>query len=447
MADLLDSFDLTEWLEWSRQWVLTQVLVPENLIQLMLIIVLGAVSLLLAPRLKAASELRRAKSAIALQGLFTTIQSIAFPLCWLVLQWLAVLISSSANWPNNLLMITVSLLSAWTLIKALSLQIRNQAVASLLALGAWSAAALNILGLLEPTIELLDGVAMTLGETRFSLLSVIKAILALSLLLWAATAASAVLEQRIRRISGITPSVQVLFAKLLKIALITIAVFAGLSSVGIDLTAFTVVGGAIGVGLGFGLQKIFANLVSGIILLLDKSIKPGDVITVGTTYGAVNSLGARYVSVLTRDGIEHLIPNEEVITQRVENWSHSDSLIRLRKLIGVHYKSDVRKAMQLCIEAANNVPRVLSDPPVVCLVRDFGDSAVNLELRFWICDPHNGRASVISDIMLNIWDKFHEHGIEIPYPQRDVHLYAQQLTPEEEALKAAHPIPGPSPCR
>lgn len=423
MTSLLERIDLAHWLEWAEHWIESRVLVADILAQLLLITLLGGLSLALAPRIRKAAEVQRAKRAPTFQGLFIALESVAFPLAWLILLWLAVLIVSSANWPNNLLVISVSLLSAWTLIKALSLQIQNQALASLLAVCAWTIAALNILGLLEPTTALLDSAAITLGETRFSLLSVIKAIIALSLLLWMATAASSVFEQRIRRITSITPSVQVLFAKLLKIALVTVAVLAGLGSVGIDLTAFTVVGGAIGVGLGFGLQKIFANLVSGIILLLDKSIKPGDVITVGTTYGAVNSLGARYVSVLTRDGIEHLIPNEEVITQRVENWSHSDSLIRLRKLIGVHYKSDVRKAMQLCLDAANDTPRVLSDPPPVCLVRDFGDSAVNLELRFWIGDPHNGRASVISDIMLNIWDQFHEHGIEIPYPQRDVHLY------------------------
>ncbi len=431
---LLDNIDLAQRFQHSKHWLESQVLVTDNLLQLVVIVLLWILSLWLSPSIRAAIEAWRLRSSPAFHSPFAAIASVAFPLSWLALQWLAVLIFNSANLANNLLTITVSLLSAWTLIKALSLQIRNPAVANLLALCAWSIAALNILNLLEPATTLLDSAAIELGDSRFSLLSVIKAVVVLSLLLWMATAASEVFEQRIRRISSITPSVQVLFTILLKIALLTVAVLAVLGSVGIDLTAFTVVGGAIGVGLGFGLQKIFANLVSGIILLLDKSIKPGDVITVGTTYGAVNSLGARYVSVLTRDGIEHLIPNEEVITQRVENWSHSNSLIRLRKLIGVHYKSDLRKAMQLCTEAANDVPRVLTDQPVVCLVRDFGDSAVNLELRFWIGDPHNGRASVISHIMLNIWDRFHQHGIEIPYPQRDVHLYSQrQGSPITEA--------------
>lgn len=188
------------------------------------------------------------------------------------------------------------------------------------------------------------------------------------------------------------------------------------------MTAFTVFSGAIGVGVGFGLQKIVSNLISGVILLIDKSIKPGDVISVGDEYGWVNSLGARYVSVVTRDGTEHLIPNEELITQRVENWSYSNNLVRLRAPVGVHYKSDVRHAISLCIEAARATPRVLQDPAPVCLLKGFGDSSVDLEIRFWIQDPAEGMSNVLSEVLLRVWDRFHEEGVEIPYPQRDLHI-------------------------
>ena len=204
--------------------------------------------------------------------------------------------------------------------------------------------------------------------------------------------------------------------------LVTAAILFGLSTVGIDLTAFAVVGGAIGVGIGFGLQKIFSNFISGFILLLDKSIKPGDTINVAGQYGRVETLSARYVSVITRDGIEHLIPNEEMIINRVENWSYSHDNIRLRIPIGIHYKSDLDKAIELCLKAAKNVKRVMTLPKPACLIKGFGDNSIDLEIRIWIIDPMNGCANVRSEVLIQVWRLFQEHGVEIPYPQRDLHL-------------------------
>jgi small-conductance mechanosensitive channel len=219
-----------------------------------------------------------------------------------------------------------------------------------------------------------------------------------------------------------TPSVQVLFTKLMKATLVTMAVLAAISTTGIDLTALAVFGGAIGVGIGFGLQRVVANLFAGLILLLDRSVKPGDVVAVAGTYGWVNTLGGRYVSVVTRDGIEHLIPNEEFITTRVENWTHTDSRVRLKIPLGVHYDSDVERALALCVRCAVDTPRVLAEPAPLCQLRSFGDSRVELELRIWIGDPMNGVNNVRSDVLRRIWKTFHEEGIDIPYPQRDVHL-------------------------
>jgi small-conductance mechanosensitive channel len=167
---------------------------------------------------------------------------------------------------------------------------------------------------------------------------------------------------------------------------------------------------------------VVSNLVSGVILLLDRSIKPGDVIEIDGTYGWVSTLNARYASVLTRDGKEYLIPNEDLITQRVTNWSFSNDLIRLHVKVGISYESDPHEAIRLALEAARNIPRVLEDPAPNCVLLEFGDSAVNLELRFWIRDPANGTANIRSKVMLNLWDLYHQHGIEMPYPQRDVTL-------------------------
>ena len=169
-----------------------------------------------------------------------------------------------------------------------------------------------------------------------------------------------------------------------------------------------------------------SNLLSGFILLTDRSIKPGDVIEIEGTYGWINNLRARYVSVITRDGTEHLIPNEDLITQRVINWSHTNDLVRLKMPIGISYKSDVHKAIELVVNTAKTVNRVLADPAPICHLIGFGDSSVNLELRIWINDPVNGVVNVKSQVLLKVWDAFHEDGIQIPYPQRDLHIKSHE---------------------
>jgi small-conductance mechanosensitive channel len=219
-----------------------------------------------------------------------------------------------------------------------------------------------------------------------------------------------------------------------------LAVVLALGSIGIDLTAFAVFSGAVGVGVGFGLQKVVSNLISGVILLLDRSIKPGDVIGIDGTYGSVIALNARYASVQTRDGKEYLIPNEDLITQQVTNWSFSDDLVRLHVKVGISYRSDPHAAIRLGLEAARDVPRVLSEPAPTCLLVEFGDSTIDLELRFWIRDPVNGITNVRSAVMLNMWDLYRQHGIELPHPQRDLTLRNPEalvglLTEHQPAVK------------
>ncbi len=365
-----------------------------------------------------------------LNRLFTGLKQLNTVIAWLLLQWIAIGIVGFIQWPHAALTIVASLLTAWVIIRILSFLIRNKSLARILALFAWSIAALNILGALTPAMELMDQWALNVGAVKVSILTAIKALLALWFALWLASSASTFVERQLGRSESITPAMSALAAKLTRITLILVAILIALSAVGIDLTALAVFSGALGVGLGFGLQKIFSNLVSGVILLLDRSIKPGDVITLGNTFGWINYLGARYVSVITRDGIEHLIPNEELITQRVENWSFSNDLVRLRVPVGISYKSNPRQAAQLCVDAAMETDRVLQDPEPRCNVIGFGDSSVNMELRIWIDDPTQGRGNVVNDVYLNIWDKFHEEGIEIPFPQRDLHL--QSVLGEKE---------------
>ena len=419
----------------AQAWLYQQLLVPSTLVQTVIVGLAFLAARFVAPRIRAWIE-RQARRR-GLEERLTTgaraLAPLALPVCWLTFQWLSVAVAAAMQWPHALVRTTVSLLTAWVAIRLTSSLVRDPVWAKAVALTVWTIAALNILDLLQPTLVLLDQLGLTLGGMRISALTVIKAMLALALLLWVATFASRLLESRIKSAPNLTPSVQVLFTKLLKIVLVTIAVVAALGSVGIDLTAFAVFSGAVGVGIGFGLQKVVANLISGVILLLDRSVKPGDVIAVGQSYGWIDSLGARYVSVVTRDGIEHLIPNEELITSRVENWSYSNNLLRLRAPIGISYGADVRQAMRLCLEAARAAPRVLAQPEPVCLLTGFGDSSVELELGFWIDDPQAGTTNVRSAVLLGVWDRFREHGIEIPFPQRDLHI----RTPAELRLVTA----------
>tara|TARA_B100000902_G_C27168074_1_gene842283 strand:- start:336 stop:1049 length:714 start_codon:yes stop_codon:yes gene_type:complete len=231
----------------------------------------------------------------------------------------------------------------------------------------------------------------------------------------------------------VSPALQVLTIKVLKVLIAAGAIMFAISSVGVDLSAFAVLGGAIGLGLGFGFQKVVSNLISGVILLGDKSIKPGDVIEVDNTYGWINTLGARYTSVITRDGTEHLIPNEMMITEKVVNWSFSDQKVRVRIPFGVSYTSDIHKAMELALQAAGEDVRILKDPVPAARLTGFGDNSVDFEMRGWIVDPTDGLGNIRSSFYLRIWDLFKENGIEFPYPQRDVHL--KELPTVEVNLK------------
>lgn len=421
------------------RWLSQDVLVSSNLIQLATILATFLLARWLGARLavRVAIALEQRETGGRQWRLLQQLATLTVPLTWLALQWLASAVADQAGWPRHLLTIAVSLLSAWVVIRFSSGLIRDESVARLIAYAAWALAALSTLNLLHPAMALLNGIGITLGSTRLSALSLLKGAVALVVLLWGALALSALAERRLAVVGALTPSARVLLAKLAKVLLVTLAVVVGLDTVGIDLTAIAVFSGALGVGLGFGLQKIVANLVSGVILLLDKSVKPGDFIAVGSTYGWIQTLGARYVSVVTRDGTEHLVPNEDLITARVENWSHSSNEVRLRIPVGVAYGTDVRLAMRLCLEAAAAVPRVLAQPRPACLLKSFGDSSLDLELRIWINDPRKGKSNVKSDVLLGVLERFVAHGVEIPFPQRDLHL---RTMPPGAAPAAGQPV-------
>jgi small-conductance mechanosensitive channel len=352
--------------------------------------------------------------------LLANLGSIIFVLIVAIMQ--AATVSLDFQGRFDLLSVAASLATAWVVIALVAGLIRNQFVYRLVAASAWTIAALSILGLLQPTMTTLDSFAIVIGGLHVTPLLVIKTSVLLMLTLWAANTASDFLDRRVQLSADLTPSIQVLIGKLIRLLLITFAILIALSTVGIDFSALALFSGAVGVGLGFGLQKIVSNLVSGIILLADKSIKPGDVISVGDSFGWVGSMGARYTSIVTREGREFLIPNEDFVTQRVINWSYSNDEVRLDGAFGVSYASDPHKICQIAMEATKTVARVLISPAPVCHLKAFGNSSLDFTPRFWIRDPVDGVTNVRGQVLLALWDAFKREGIEIPYPVRDVRI-------------------------
>jgi small-conductance mechanosensitive channel len=336
---------------------------------------------------------------------------------------IAYVITSAAPWPenNHLIYSAMLLAGAWLLISVVSHAIRKRVVGRLFALIVWVFVAASILGIADDVRAILDGIGFTIGDVRFSVLSALKAVFFVGLLMWAALSTGNFLDKRIQKIDELTPSLRVLLGKILRIALIVFAVMLAMQLLRIDLTALTVLSGAIGVGIGFGLQKVVSNFISGMIILLDESIKPGDTITLGETFGWIRELRARFVSVVTRDGREYLIPNEDFITTQVINWSFSDNYVRLDVPFGVAYDSDPHQVIEVAVEAAASVDRVEAQyNRPVCWITEFGDSSINFLLRFWIDDPQQGLTNIRGKVMLALWDAFKEHDIKIPFPHREV---------------------------
>jgi small-conductance mechanosensitive channel len=321
-----------------------------------------------------------------------------------------------------------TLLGTWFVIQLATSILRANLWSRLIASLAWFLALLYIFGMLGPTLELLSSLGFNVGEIRLTVLSILKATVLLLVLLRIGMWGGDYLERKLATVSELTPSTRVLLSKVVKIFAFILIVAVALNSIGLDMTSLAVFSGAVGIGVGFGLQKVVANLISGIILLVDKSIKPGDVIEISGVYGWISDLRARYASVVTRDGKEYLIPNEDLITNQVINWSFSDRKIRLHISIGISYDSDPQQAIELVTKVASDMDRVLSDPKPVCRLTGFGDNSVDLELRFWISDPKKGVVNIKSNILLGIWNTFKENGIQIPFPQRDVHLDIQPFS-------------------
>jgi small-conductance mechanosensitive channel len=306
----------------------------------------------------------------------------------------------------------------------------------------WLLIGFQLVGWFDAMQRTLDSLDLLPGPARFSLWALLKGLIVVTAFVIATTIAGRAIERRVMTLTGLAMSTRIGISKFTYFFLVGLGILLGVNAAGVDLTALTVLTGAIGLGLGFGLQAIASNFVSGFVLLMDKSIKPGDVISftghTGTStenFGWVQELRGRYVVVRDRDGVETLVPNQNLITSSVINWSYSDQRVRLKLPVNISYADDPELALEVLLEAARDHPRILKDPGPVTRLMAFEDYGMRLEVRFWISDPMNGVNNVRSDVNRTIWRLFKKHGIKMPVAQREIRIVADA---------AAHALPGPS---
>jgi small-conductance mechanosensitive channel len=351
--------------------------------------------------------------------LVTSLATIIFA----VLVIAARLVMSHSTWPSRsyLLVVAAKLALAWLAIRLVTSVIRNAFLVKLISLSAWLIAALSVIGQLDAAVEALDSVAIVLGDLRLTPLLVIKLGLLLVVALWLTNIASNFAESRINRSADLTPSIQVLLVKMIRMGLLVVTIAVALGAVGINLSALAVFSGAVGVGIGIGLQKIVANFISGIILLADKSVKPGDLVTIGDSSGRISAMKTRYISVAAGDGREFLIPNEDLVTQKVTNWTYTDKNTLVKVNFATNYDANPRQVCKLAIEIAASSPRAIKSKAPGCILTEFAEAGMKFSLTFWIADP-DGMDNVKSDVMLSLWEAFKREGIKVPYPVREIRV-------------------------
>ena len=370
-------------------------------------------------------------------SLRVTIDSISTAV-FTVLVALERLVMVHATWPSRsyLLAMGAKLGAAWLVIRLVTSVIRNPFIVRVVSISAWLVAALSIIGQLDNVLDALDSVSVVLGGLRLTPLVVIKLGVLLIVALWLTNIASNFVESRITRSGDLTPSIQVLLIKMVRLGLMIFAVTLALSAVGINLSALAVFSGAVGVGIGFGLQKIVANFISGIILLADKSVKPGDLVTIGDNSGRISAMNTRYISVAAGDGREFLIPNEDLVTQKVTNWTYTDKNTLVKVNFGTNYDADPRLVCKLAIETAATTPLALKNKPPNCLLTEFAEAGMKFSLTFWVADPSD-MDKTKSEVMLSLWEAFKREGIRVPYPVRELRVRGGAL-PVETSVEVSN---------
>lgn len=431
LEDVLPADEVTAALTALIDWAETYLLNVSVLIQIGLIFGALVPAIIFGPRLRLLidSQLTRRVSTPFLKRLAGALAELATPIALYLTLTVIRIGLGSADQPMDWVAAAIALMNAWILVRVVTLVIRSRFWSRLAFYIAWPIAALDAFGMLGPVVEQMRELAIPLGQgegghpIEFSLLDVIRTLFYFALLFWGATTLSRLLQQRLEAVEELSPSLKAMISKILNIALPIVALVIALQIAGFNLATLAVFSGAVGLGIGLGLQRIASNFIAGFTLIADRSIKPGDVIEIDETFGWVTSMQARYVAIRTRDGTEILIPNDRFITEGVTNWSRSDKFVRLHAPFGVAYGTeDLKLVQQIATEAAAAAGRVVETPSPVCNLVEFGDSSVNFDLRFWIIDPQNGMANIRSEVLMGLWERLREHDIQIPFPQRDVHI-------------------------
>ncbi len=444
VIDELVPIDLArQWLEQAVVWA------QDTLFNIDVAIQLGLVIAALVPALVFGDRFRQLiRAAFAnrvdfrfFNRLVDAVAILSVPiLLYLTLMLINVALGSAAR-PTGWIGAAMALITAWIVVRMVTLVIGSPFWSNVAFYVAWPIAALDAFGALGPVVEQMQELAIPLGTNndgepiRITLLDVVRTLFYFAVLFWGANLLSRLIQQQIDQVEELSPAFKALLGKILNILLPIVALLIAFQIVGFNITTLAVFSGAVGLGIGLGLQRVVANFIAGFTLIADKSIKPDDVIEIDGTMGWVTAMQGRYVALRTRDGTELLIPNDRFMSEGVINWSRSDRVVRQHAPFGVSYATDDLELVQrLAVESAESVDRVVTTPAPVCNLMGFGDSAVEFDLRFWISDPQNGIANVRSDVLMALWKRLHEHNIEIPFPQRDLHVRSWNA-----------PLPGASP--
>jgi small-conductance mechanosensitive channel len=429
----MDFSDILDFLHASARSVGAEVTSPWFYLQLGLMLAAAGIAFAIGAAIRARIDMAKLASSwpTPLRMFVHVLVGSAATTVFALEMTLARVVMLASTWPSRsyLLAVAAKLAFAWLIIRLITSVIRNEFVVRLVSLSAWLVAALSILGELEPTIDALDSVSVVLGGLRLTPLLLIKLGVLLVVALWLSNIASNFAESRITKSSDLTPSIQVLLVKMIRLALMIFAVAVVMSAVGINLSALAIFSGAAGVGIGFGLQKIVANFISGIILLADKSVKPGDLVTIGDSSGRISAMKTRYISVAAGDGREFLIPNEDLVTQKVTNWTYTDKNTLVKVNFGTNYDADPRVVCKLAIGIAATAQRALKNKPPNCILTEFAEAGMKFSLTFWIADP-DGMDNVKSEVMLSLWDAFKREDIRVPYPVREIRVRGGALPVE-----------------
>ena len=436
LKDVSSSIDpLLNFISGSTQKLLSQILSQEGIFQVAVIGIAFLAALLLSRPIKRLIERiwpQEDEDTLFLAAAFRVVLRLVFPAVAVLGLWMGVAAFRSVGTGNDLIRVVAGLLQAWILIRLFSTFVRDPIWARTFATVAWVVAALFILRLLNPTIDILDSFAFTMGDARVSVYMVLKGIAMLVILIWFASLVSRFIQTRLGRAQNITSSVKTLIGQSVRIGLLFIAIMIAMNAIGVDLTAFAVFSGAVGVGIGFGLQAIFSNLVAGIILLIEETVKVGDFVELESGLaGEVREINIRATLITTNDNIDILVPNSEFINSRVTNLTLREAFTRVRIPFGVAYGTDKDLVRKAALEAADTVPHMLTGPkakPPQVWLTSFGESSLDFELVIWIKPESVKRPSAVrADYNWALETALAKYEIEIPFPQRDLHIRSGSL--------------------